>query len=285
MSSASSLITRIFSGSLSTRAQGFMIIPPKGYKLQSTVESTLLQVYGSAQHPDVRRLAPGGAGNLIKVDDVRDIQGFLASTPSGPEMKTLMVYQADRMNENAANALLKPLEEPSRHTRIVLITDDPSRLPSTIRSRCSVHTLAQEADLAKAEMQDRAHELDFAINDADVGKAIDLGDQNPHLAVEIHRFKLAAWIKKIETWLASSDPTPPLPQLAGKSGVPLPIVFMTLQSLFARMSRQEVSIKGWTTQRSLDATWKIIEKSIDIDRAGIDAKTRLHTALIGARSS
>jgi DNA polymerase-3 subunit delta' len=47
-----------------------------------------------------------------------------------------MIDPADRMNVSAANALLKTLEEPATSTIIVLIADDPARLPATIRSRC-----------------------------------------------------------------------------------------------------------------------------------------------------
>ncbi len=138
MRTAHTIINHILSGDLSDRAQGFMLVLPRGYRLESLMEASLAEAYGTAGHPDVRRLTPEGAGDMIKVDAVREAQGFLASTASGDGMKTLVLYRAHRMNINAANALLKPLEEPTRRTRILLLTDNPSPLPATIRSRCSL---------------------------------------------------------------------------------------------------------------------------------------------------
>jgi DNA polymerase-3 subunit delta' len=74
-------------------------------------------------HPDNYILEPEEADKAIKVDQVRDLVSFL-------------VEPTESMNVNAANALLKSLEEPSGNTVLLLISHQPSRLLPTVKSRC-----------------------------------------------------------------------------------------------------------------------------------------------------
>jgi DNA polymerase-3 subunit delta' len=59
--------------------------------------------------------------------------------------RVALVLPADRMNVNAANALLKLLEEPPENAFFILVTEFPGMLPSTIRSRCILNTLSAPA--------------------------------------------------------------------------------------------------------------------------------------------
>ncbi len=282
MNNARPLLDRILSGELSRRAQGFMLVLPRGYRLEGIMEEALADAYGTHGHPDVRRLAPEGAGDMIKVDAVRGAQSFLASTASGDGMKTLVLYRAHRMNQNAANALLKPLEEPTRSTRIILLTDNPAPLPPTIRSRCSVHTVSATDALAVAELKARLASGEIATKDKPES-LLALADGDPGLASEIAKYGLSPWIKKVEAWLSNEDPTPPLPTLSGKSAVPLLAATMCLQAMLARAARADTALKGWALDHVIEAGWKAIQASTDITRAGIDAKTRLHTMLLDIR--
>jgi DNA polymerase-3 subunit delta' len=72
----------------------------------------------------------------IVVDDVREIGVFLHLTPAEGGWRVVIVDGADTMNRNAANALLKILEEPPRRTLLLLVAHSPGKLLSTIRSRC-----------------------------------------------------------------------------------------------------------------------------------------------------
>jgi DNA polymerase-3 subunit delta' len=86
-------------------------------------------------HPDLHRLAPEGPGGQIRIDPARALGTALAlhSVEGGP--RVAIVEHADRMNEDAQNALLKTLEEPPEAVTIVLCADDEDRLLPTIRSR------------------------------------------------------------------------------------------------------------------------------------------------------
>ncbi len=70
------------------------------------------------------------------VDDTRAIAAFLHLTSAEGGWRVVVVDGADDMNRNAANALLKVLEEPPKRAVLLLISDNPGRLLPTIRSRC-----------------------------------------------------------------------------------------------------------------------------------------------------
>lgn len=95
------------------------------------------QLLDAGSHPDLRLLEPEGAAKSIRVDQIRSLTGFIAQTPQIGNWKLVIIQMADRMNQNAANALLKMLEEPSGNCLIMLATERPQLLLPTVRSRCS----------------------------------------------------------------------------------------------------------------------------------------------------
>ena len=72
----------------------------------------------------------------IPVDEVRRLKTFLGLTTGDSAWRVVIVDAADDLNVNAANALLKSLEEPPSRALFLLVTSEPSRLLPTIRSRC-----------------------------------------------------------------------------------------------------------------------------------------------------
>lgn len=87
-------------------------------------------------HPNVLWIEPEKEGQAIKVDQIRDVSEFINQSSFQGEYRIVIIHPADNMNTNAANALLKTLEEPSSGSVIVLISSQPSHLPATILSRC-----------------------------------------------------------------------------------------------------------------------------------------------------
>jgi DNA polymerase-3 subunit delta' len=73
---------------------------------------------------------------VISVDQIRTLISDFALSQHSAEHKVALVQPAEAMNTNAANALLKLLEEPNPDSILLLVSSDPSRLPMTIRSRC-----------------------------------------------------------------------------------------------------------------------------------------------------
>ena len=74
--------------------------------------------------------------SVITVDEARKLRGFFALSAADGGRRAVIIDTADEMNPNAANALLKLLEEPPERTTMFLISHQPSRLLPTIRSRC-----------------------------------------------------------------------------------------------------------------------------------------------------
>jgi len=87
-------------------------------------------------HPNVLWIEPEKEGHAIKVDQIRDANEFIYQSALQGEYRIIIIHPANSMNTNAANALLKTLEEPSSGAVIILISDSFSRLPATILSRC-----------------------------------------------------------------------------------------------------------------------------------------------------
>ena len=90
----------------------------------------------AGSHPDNFLLEPEEAEKPIKVDQVRALVNFVVQTAQLGGRKVVLLEPAEAMNLNAANALLKSLEEPSGNTVLLLISHQPSRLLPTIKSRC-----------------------------------------------------------------------------------------------------------------------------------------------------
>ena len=75
--------------------------------------------------------------NVIKIEQIRNLTQKLTTSSSDSNYKIAVIENADLMQEKAANALLKTLEEPLGKTILILISAKVSQLPITIRSRCS----------------------------------------------------------------------------------------------------------------------------------------------------
>lgn len=102
-------------------------------------------------HPDFLSIASEEKSNVIKVDQIRQLIQFAQMT-SETGRKVIVIHDAHEMNLNAANALLKTLEEPVNHCYLILVTSYPKKLPITIISRCQRQLLSvsgQEAVMIK----------------------------------------------------------------------------------------------------------------------------------------
>jgi DNA polymerase III subunit delta' len=110
----------------------------------------------AGQHPDYIEVRPIEESKYIRVEQVRELAQDLSLTSHGGGATVALLIPADSMNANAANALLKTLEEPRSGVTLVLVCSVPSRLPATIVSRCQrlrVSAPTRAASLAWLEQQ------------------------------------------------------------------------------------------------------------------------------------
>jgi DNA polymerase-3 subunit delta' len=87
-------------------------------------------------HPDLYVLEP--LGEMIRIDAVRELRRDLHMRPFEADRRVYLILDADALNEDAADALLKDLEEPPPYATIVLVASELGPLPETIRSRCQL---------------------------------------------------------------------------------------------------------------------------------------------------
>jgi len=100
-------------------------------------------------HPDIVEFEPEGAGFRVNEDVRQRIIPEASRSPIEGARKVIVLYEADRLNANAAvsaNALLKTIEEPPPRTVMLLVTSMPDELPETVRSRCQRVDLAPLSD-------------------------------------------------------------------------------------------------------------------------------------------
>ncbi len=93
-------------------------------------------LFQASTHPDYLYVEPDEPGKAIKVDQIRAIVAFVSLTRSRGKKRVIIISPAEAMNVNAANSLLKTLEEPPENTIVILVSSNLKALPATIRSRC-----------------------------------------------------------------------------------------------------------------------------------------------------
>jgi len=111
-------------------------------------------LFNAKTHPDYIYLKPEEPGKAIGIDIIRKLTVKLSLKPQFESYRVVVIDSADSLNNASANAFLKYLEEPTERTCLVLLTDKPSKLPATIRSRCQkLHISASDENQAITWLQ------------------------------------------------------------------------------------------------------------------------------------
>jgi len=138
-----------------------------------------LELAMRSRHPDVIEFEPVARTYSVR-DDIRDrILPEAYRSPIEGERKAIVLLDAERLDE-AANALLKTLEEPPERTRFVLVTDAPDDLLDTVRSRCRRVDVDRPSDadvravLVAEDIDPNAATLAASLGAGDVRRARDL---------------------------------------------------------------------------------------------------------------
>ena len=105
-------------------------------------------------HPDLFLLE--ALGEMIRIDEVRALHRDLHMRPYEAERRVYVIADAHLLNEDAADALLKDLEEPPPYAVIVLVADELGPLPATIRSRCQLVPFRRALGAGGARLARRA---------------------------------------------------------------------------------------------------------------------------------
>jgi len=140
-------------------------------------------------HPDVLIVPPDPPQLLIKLGQVRQVIHVAYYRPPVESKRTFSIFTSSAFMKEAANSLLKVLEEPPEHTSLILLTENPQEMLPTIRSRAVIHRLGAlpasdlEALLAqrRPELKPADRALAARLAEGAVGRALNL-DLSVYLA-------------------------------------------------------------------------------------------------------
>lgn len=158
-------------------------------RLQPCGHCKQCELVQAQSHPDIRRYAPEKS-RMIRVDQIRALSAFAMASPQVAQRKVILVDRADQLNINAANALLKTLEEPPADLVLVLLQESGRPVLPTLRSRCQTVVLpTPDRDTAMAWLQAQAEgagssEQDEASGPEAMEQALRLAGNAPRLALE-----------------------------------------------------------------------------------------------------
>lgn len=116
-------------------AQYLLCLTPQNKQVCGTCKACLL--LRADAHPDLYTVYPEDGSAAIKIGQIRDINEVTAQTAQQGGRKVVVIHPAETMNANAANALLKNLEEPNGECVFLLVSEQPAFLMATVRSRCA----------------------------------------------------------------------------------------------------------------------------------------------------
>ncbi len=162
--------------------------------------------YGPKDDKEERKRADGKPFELarsIRIAQVRAMQGRLGTRPTMGDRRAIIIDPADDLERNAANALLKSLEEPPTGTFFLLVAHSPARLLPTIRSRCRVLRFPTIPD---GEMDRLLRDLSPGADDATRAAAIAAAAGSPGAAAQFVDLELGKVAQAMDNILARGDP-------------------------------------------------------------------------------
>ena len=153
----------------------------------------------SGAHPDLSWVAPSGAHEMLRRDVEEDVVGAAARTPFEAGFRVFVLERVDTMNDEAANALLKTLEEPASYVVLLLLTDNPAQVLPTIFSRCqpvrfdpvSPAALAERLEAQGAAGATAVACARLAQGDGERAHWLALGEDGPALRAQAEAFARA----------------------------------------------------------------------------------------------
>lgn len=165
----------------------------------------------AGSHPDFITVERLEKKRDISVDQIREVLSFLSLSGMESEKRVVLIDDAESMNIQAANALLKGLEEPSSGSLLLIVCHDLMRLPATIRSRCMLGHCAplkhvhMNQVLTEMDIDKEARELAIEIADGRPGHVICLEEKGVVSGLLVWRDMLkdvkGADVGELQGWL------------------------------------------------------------------------------------
>ncbi|KPU43061.1 DNA polymerase III subunit tau [Oxobacter pfennigii] len=167
-----SIAASIFANTLNCREKG---VNPCGH-CPSCIKAQ------DKNHPDIIHVKK--LGGSISINDIRELQANIQKKPYEKGIKVFIIYEADKMTEEAQNALLKTLEEPPGHAVIILLAEKQHTLLTTIASRCQIFKFSRasqrdvELFLKKQCVDEKEIRYIAALSNGIIGRALEIIQDN-----------------------------------------------------------------------------------------------------------
>ena len=197
-------VIRLLGGEIANPTHGYLFVGPSNVG-KSTVarrfaaallcgadESCFARVVGG-RHPDLLLIEPEGRAS-ITVDQARYVVSQASLSPLEAERKVFLFEEGGMMNDEAANALLKTLEEPSPASLFIIVAETEDQLPDTVASRCRTVVFGR---VGEDEITEGLIGLD--VDEEQAGRAARIAGGRPGLAIALATNQEAADFRRL--WL------------------------------------------------------------------------------------
>jgi DNA polymerase-3 subunit delta' len=244
--------------------------------LETPDDHPIVKLVEAGSHPDMRwlerlpREKGDGLARDITIKQVRALGEFMGMTAALSPWRVAVIDSMDEMNKEAANALLKMLEEPPPNTLFFLVSHAPGRLLPTIRSRCRLLQFDALSDDAMTSILERqSPELSVA----ERTRIVPMSFGSAGRALAFAQLGLAKLEEAALTILRQGDPTNArraelANELGKKASAERYAAFLELApSLIAREAR---GLRGQSLERALDAYAKARELGAVAPRVSLD---------------
>ena len=186
-------------------------------------------------HPDLHRVVPDEK-NAIKVDAIRELVDELSMRPYEGGYHVAIIDQADRMNANAQNALLKTLENPVGDVMFFLITDTPGALLPTVVSRCQTVRMRPldretcERVLVSRGLEEGRARMLSGLSQGSVGRALELNEDEAFFSL---RAKVLGALKMLDGAASVAGAAAEIGDVKGAENAVLEIMELWARDLMA----------------------------------------------------
>jgi len=267
-------------------------------------------LFNAGSHPDLHVIAPeytvvdnligryaqryleshsGKPKQSTTIEQIRRLSQALTTHPHVSTTRVVLLLEANALNRNAANALLKNLEEPPANTLFILVSNEISLLPKTIRSRCSlIQFRTPENTVSETWLRQQA-----VLPDEHIATYLSVANHNPLQAIRLFEQDYITHLKSIFTgvnslWNCSNGPTAVAKDWQAIGGTN---VIDTLQKLVVDLLRLSIANKPAHTFFPVQRPWlekvskklnkhQLIELSDDLNKAKQKLTTTVDELLV-----
>jgi DNA polymerase-3 subunit delta' len=253
-----------------------------------------------ASHPDFITFAPDGPLRQITIQQMRFLKDRAPLKPLKGNWRVFLIDQIDRANEQAANSLLKTLEEPPPHLILIMTARNPYDLLPTIRSRAVPFRLSRLSDdemrhfIESKSLNHPEHRRALAAGSPGLAVSLDLESYERRRAAMLALLKSASGAEPFSAWLKHSDSI--AARRTEKLDSYLEVLYMLIDDL-VRLANGFTSIRNDDIRRELQplaqrvsfdwlrAAVKKVDELIELVRRNIQKSIALDALVVELRSS